>query len=41
MKKKNDESLRLYIYFRELTDIGALLATFHVSPVLIDKIREL
>ena len=25
----------------ELTDIGALLATFHVSPVLIDKIREL
>ena len=25
----------------ELTDIGALLATFHVNPVLIDKIREL
>ena len=25
----------------ELTDSGALLATFHVHPVLIDKIREL
>ena len=25
----------------ELTDSGALLATFHVRPVLIDKIREL
>ena len=25
----------------ELTDTGALLATFHVRPVLIDKIREL
>ena len=25
----------------ELTNIGALLATFHVNPVLIDKIREL
>ena len=25
----------------ELTDTGALLATFHVRPVLIDRIREL
>ena len=25
----------------ELTDSGALLATFHVRPVLIDRIREL
>ena len=25
----------------ELTDIGALLAIFHVRPVLIDRIREL
>ena len=25
----------------ELTDNGALLATFHVRPILIDKIREL
>ena len=25
----------------ELSDIGALLATFHVRPVLIDRIREL
>ena len=25
----------------ELTDKGALLATFHVRPVLIDRIREL
>ena len=25
----------------ELTDIGALLATFHVRPILIDRIREL
>ena len=25
----------------ELTDSGALLATFHVCPVLIDRIREL
>ena len=25
----------------ELTDAGALLATFHVRPVLIDRIREL
>ena len=25
----------------ELTDLGALLVTFHVRPVLIDKIREL
>ena len=25
----------------ELTDNGALLATFHVRPVLIDRIREL
>ena len=25
----------------ELTDTGALLATFHIRPVLIDKIREL
>ena len=25
----------------ELTDPGALLATFHVRPVLIDRIREL
>ena len=25
----------------ELTDTGALLATFHVCPVLIDRIREL
>ena len=25
----------------ELTDIGALLATFHVHPILIDRIREL
>ena len=25
----------------ELTDLGALLATFHVRPVLIDRIREL
>ena len=26
---------------RELTDSGALLATFHVRPVVIDRIREL
>ena len=25
----------------EFTDTGALLATFHVHPILIDKIREL
>ena len=25
----------------ELTDTGALLATFHVRPILIDRIREL
>ena len=25
----------------ELTDSGALLAKFHVRPVLIDRIREL
>ena len=25
----------------ELTDSGALLATFHVRPILIDRIREL
>ena len=25
----------------ELTDSGALLSTFHVRPVLIDRIREL
>ena len=25
----------------ELTDKGALLATFHIRPVLIDRIREL
>ena len=25
----------------ELNDTGALLATFHVRPVLIDRIREL
>ena len=25
----------------ELTDSGALLATFHVRPVLIERIREL
>ena len=25
----------------ELTDTGALLATFHIRPVLIDRIREL
>ena len=25
----------------ELTDKGALLATFHVRPILIDRIREL
>ena len=25
----------------EVTDLGALLATFHVRPVLIDRIREL
>ena len=25
----------------ELTDSGVLLATFHVCPVLIDRIREL
>ena len=25
----------------DLTDTGALLATFHVRPILIDKIREL
>ena len=25
----------------ELTDMGALLVTFHICPVLIDKIREL
>ena len=25
----------------EFTNIGALLATFHVRPVLIDRIREL
>ena len=25
----------------ELTDSGALLTTFHVRPVLIDRIREL
>ena len=36
LKKHEQNYLRL-----ELTDIGALLATFHVSPVLIDKIREL
>ena len=36
LKKYEQNYLRL-----ELTDIGALLATFHVSPVLIDKIREL
>ena len=36
LKKHEQNYLRL-----ELTDIGALLATFHVSPILIDKIREL
>ena len=25
----------------ELTDKGALLATFHIRPILIDRIREL
>ena len=33
--------LRSFCVRLELTDNGALLATFHVRPVLIDRIREL